>query len=88
MEQREVNSDVKASKLLGLCESSFYKMSYTIHPGDILGEAAGKSSNESWAAKQAFSDYQQEAKSNVIMTIMDGKQEGCVFSQSMILTAK
>lgn len=74
MEQKEEKSEVKAKTLIELFGKSFYKMSYTIHPEGIPGEAQGKSSNESWAAKQASRDYPEEVvKRNVIVTVMDGK---------------
>ncbi|KAK4574198.1 hypothetical protein LTR86_001959 [Recurvomyces mirabilis] len=72
MEQKEEKSDVKAQTLMNTFSKTFYKMSYTIHPLGIPGEAQGKSSNESWAAKQACKDYPNEAiKQDVIMTTMD-----------------
>jgi len=74
MEEKEEKSAVKATDLIATFNKSFYKMSYTIHPQGIPGEAQGKSSNESWAAKQASKDYSDEAmKRNVILTTMDGK---------------
>ena len=88
MEQREVDSGAKASSLMDSFASSFHRMSYTIHPFDIPGEAAGKSSNESWAAKQAFEDYRDDTKSNIVMTIMDGKHERRILAQTMALTTK
>lgn len=76
MEEKEVKSDVKAALLIKAFDKSFYKMSYTVHPQDIPGEAQGKSSNESWAAKQACRDYPDTAiKQNVIMTVMDGEPQ-------------
>lgn len=63
---------MKAASLIDRFPKSFYKMSYTIHPQGIPGEAQGKSSNESWAAKQACKDYPEEVKRNVIVTVMDG----------------
>lgn len=63
---------MKAASLIDRFQKSFYKMSYTIHPQGIPGEAQGKSSNESWAAKQACKDYPEEVKRNVIVTVMDG----------------
>lgn len=74
MEQREQDSTSKARSLVEMFQTSFYKISYTIHPSNITGEAAGKSSNESWAAKQAFKEYEHELKSKVVMTVMDGTQ--------------
>lgn len=71
MEAKEEHSDKKAVNLIRAFQSSFYRMSYTIHPFGIPGEAQGKSSNESWAAKQAFKDYANASKGEVIMTTMD-----------------
>ncbi|KAK5114192.1 hypothetical protein LTR62_002762 [Meristemomyces frigidus] len=72
MEQKEEKSDVKAQTLIDTFNKTFYRMSYTIHPQGIPGEAQGKSSNESWAAKQACRDYSDEAiKQDVIITTMD-----------------
>ena len=74
MEEKEDKSAFKAQNLITAFEQSFYKMSYTIHPEDIPGEAQGKSSNESWAGKQACKDYPDAAlKQNIIMTTMDGQ---------------
>jgi hypothetical protein len=74
MEEKEDKSAFKAQNLITAFEQSFYKMSYTIHPEGIPGEAQGKSSNESWAGKQACRDYPDAAlKQNIIMTTMDGQ---------------
>ena len=56
MEAKEEKSDVKAKTLINTFRKSFYRMSYTVHPSGIPGEAQGKSSNESWAAKHACQD--------------------------------
>ncbi|KAK4548738.1 hypothetical protein LTR36_008511 [Oleoguttula mirabilis] len=71
MEQKEEKSEVKAASLVKRFQNSFYKMSYTVHPQGLPGEAQGKSSNESWAAKQACKDYPEGVKRNVIVTVMD-----------------
>lgn len=73
MEEKEEKSDLKAETLINMFRKSFYRMSYTVHPSGIPGEAQGKSSNESWVGKQAFKDYPDEVKKNIIMTTMDGK---------------
>ena len=73
MEQKEAESTSKATRLIDTFHKSFYRMSYTIHPEGIPGEAQGKSSNESWTAKQAIKDYPNEMKRNIIMTVMDGE---------------
>ncbi|EMC95883.1 hypothetical protein BAUCODRAFT_148743 [Baudoinia panamericana UAMH 10762] len=72
MEAKEEKSNVKAQTLIDRHTKSFYKMSFTIHPEGIPGEAQGKSSNESWAAKQVLRDYpDHEVRQNVIITTMD-----------------
>lgn len=73
MEEKEEKSAVKAAGICRAFESSFYRMSYTVHPSNIPGEAQGKSSNEAWAAKQIMKDYTDEVvKQNTIITTMDG----------------
>jgi hypothetical protein len=74
MEEKEEKSAFKAASLISSFDRMFYKMSYTVHPSGIPGEAQGKSSNESWAAKQACKDYpEQNLKENIIITTMDGR---------------
>lgn len=73
MEEREEKAALKAAGLIASFDAHFYKMSCTIHPSGISGEAQGKSSNESWAANQASRDYPTALKSSIIMTVMDGK---------------
>lgn len=74
MEEKEEKSAFKAASLCTTFERSFFRMSYTVHPANIPGEAQGKSSNESWAAKQAVRDYPDDVqKRNTIFTVMDGK---------------
>ena len=73
MEEKEEKSDVKAASLIKSYRKAFYNMSYTVHPQGIPGESQGKSSNESWAARQACRDYPQELKRNILITVMDGK---------------
>ncbi|EME80830.1 uncharacterized protein MYCFIDRAFT_20982, partial [Pseudocercospora fijiensis CIRAD86] len=72
MEQKEENSASKAMHLIKMFDKSFVRMSYTVHPSNIPGEAQGKSSNEAWAVKQAMKDYADDAvKQNTIFTVMD-----------------
>lgn len=73
MEEKEDKAAFKATDLIATFHRSFYKMSFTMHPEGIPGEAQGKSSNESWAGKQASEDYPEEVKSNIVMTVMDGE---------------
>jgi len=73
MEEKEEKSAFKAAALLNSFDRMFYNMSYTVHPAGLPDEAQGKSSNESWAAKQASKDYPEPTlKQNIIMTTMDG----------------
>ncbi|CAK1366763.1 unnamed protein product [Cercospora beticola] len=72
MEEKEEGSAFKAAGLIKSFEASFFRMSYTVHPAGLPGEAQGKSSNESWAAKQATRDYPEDwIKRNVLITVMD-----------------
>ncbi|KAK4614109.1 hypothetical protein CLAFUW4_08867 [Fulvia fulva] len=72
MEEKEEKSAFKAASLCRTFERAFYRMSYTVHPAGIPGEAQGKSSNEAWAAKQAMRDYPDDVqKRNTIFTVMD-----------------
>ncbi|KAF2862273.1 hypothetical protein K470DRAFT_256236 [Piedraia hortae CBS 480.64] len=74
MEAREAKSRVKAESLASRFDSCFSHISITVHPADIPGEAAGKSSNEAWAANCACSDYayaSPELRNRIIFTTMD-----------------
>lgn len=74
MEEKEEKSDLKAANLCSGFEKSFFRMSYTIHPSGIPGEAQGKSSNENWAAKEAMKEYTDPlVRQNTIITTMDGE---------------
>jgi len=53
MEEREAGAREKGDELIGRFNGSFLRIMASIHPGNILGEEAGKSSNEAWAAKIA-----------------------------------
>jgi len=56
MEEREPDSRAKADGLIETYGTSFLHMMATIHPGNIVGEEPGKSSNEAWAARRARSE--------------------------------
>ncbi|KAI7084879.1 hypothetical protein KC356_g6386 [Hortaea werneckii] len=71
MEEKEENSSLKASALIQSFQRAFYRMSYTVHPQNIPGEAQGKSSNESWAARHACKEYARDVHRNVVITTMD-----------------
>ena len=53
MEEREPDARAKADDLIATYGDGFLHMISSIHPGNILGEEPGKSSNEAWAAKIA-----------------------------------
>jgi len=48
----EVAKEV-ADKILEKYSSKFFRLLVTVHPKSIIGEIAGKGSNETWAARQA-----------------------------------
>lgn len=73
LEAKEANVHSKGAEMVKQFRQSFYDMTCTIHPYGIPGEAQGKSSNESWAAKQASKHYSHDVvKKDVIITVMDG----------------
>ena len=74
MEQRDPDAQATAESLINTFKDSFHNMSYTLHPGDIEGEVAGKSSNVSWAARQLSHNYvDTESRRNCVITVMDCK---------------
>lgn len=75
MEEREKHAAVKAQTLITAWSSSFFNMSFTLHPYGLPGEAPGKSSNEKWAAEQVCRNYPRATrKRDVVVTTMDGTQ--------------
>lgn len=73
MEEREDGAANKAHHLISLFRRAFYRLDYCVHPHNIPGEAPGKSSNESWAARQVSKDYSNQPKKDIIITTIDGK---------------
>lgn len=74
MEQRDPDGESVATTLIMSFASSFRNISFTLHPGDITAEVAGKSSNVSWAARQMSHNYADtESRKNCIVTVMDCK---------------
>ena len=72
MEQRDPDAESTAHALMNAFEPSFRNISFTLHPGDISGEVAGKSSNVSWAARQMSHNYvDTESRRNCVVTVMD-----------------
>ena len=74
MEEKEENVISKAERLVSTFNHSFFEMSYTLHPPGLPNEVQGKSSNVSWAAKQACKDYSGGVNElrDIIITVMDG----------------
>ena len=79
MEAREIGADAKAQQLIAEFRSSFKDIGYTMHPGGIEGEAAGKSSNLAWAVRQAWNELRDEGDeeriSKTIVTVIDSDSE-------------
>jgi hypothetical protein len=72
METREQNGESKALSLIQEFAKRFRSIDYTMHPGDIPGEAAGKGSNMAWAARKLSAKYPLEMRRNVVITGIDG----------------
>lgn len=72
MEERDPNGATVAEKLINSFSDRFMNMQYTVHPAGIPGEAPGKSSNESWAAREVERVYSGRPEwKNVLVTVMD-----------------
>ncbi len=72
MEQRDPDAQTSANALIDAFAPRFHNMAFTLHPGDIPGEVAGKSSNVSWAARQMSHNYvDRESRANCVITVMD-----------------
>lgn len=75
MEAREAGAVQKAQQLVAEFRSSFKDIGYTLHPGGIDGEAAGKSSNLAWAIRQAWNELKEEGDEErlgkIICTVID-----------------
>jgi hypothetical protein len=74
MEAGEAGAAAKANILVNEFGRVFRGIDFVIHPRDIPGEAQGKSSNLSWAARYINGKYSDEkSKQNIIVTVLDGK---------------
>ncbi|OCT46515.1 sphingomyelinase family [Cladophialophora carrionii] len=72
MEERDPKGSKVAQSLITLFSGKFRDMQYTVHPAGLPGEAPGKSSNVSWAAKQIERKYLNNPNwSSVLVTVMD-----------------
>jgi hypothetical protein len=54
MEMREEGAEAKAQLIIQKYDNKFKGMLYALHPPNLPGEMAGKSSNEGWAFKNAI----------------------------------
>lgn len=54
MEEREEGSREKARALAAKFEGRIARIIISVHPSGVPGELAGKSSNENWAAREAY----------------------------------
>lgn len=83
MEAREKGAAEKAQQLIAEFRSSFKDIGYTLHPGGIEGEAAGKSSNLAWAVRQAWNELKDEGDeeriARVVVTVIDSDSESLRF---------
>lgn len=76
MEERDPTAQRTSEYLLNAFEGVFHSIQCTLHPSDISGEVAGKSSNVSWAAKELTRRYVDSlARDDCVITVMD-----CMFS--------
>jgi hypothetical protein len=74
MEARDSNASSVAKQLLFTFKNRFRHIQYTIHPEDLAGEAPGKSSNISWAAKEVHRKYYSTSMwKDVMLTVLDSK---------------
>lgn len=74
MEEKDPGAQTTAFALMACFPKSFRSIQFTVHPTGVPGESQGKSSNISWAAKQASRNYTDEkARRNCVVTVMDGK---------------
>nr|KAJ3422894.1 hypothetical protein HK105_005770 [Polyrhizophydium stewartii] len=71
MEASEKECEVKAHTLMRQYQDQFYDMTFTVHPAGIPGEARGKSSNVSWAAREMARRSSPSSRSREILTVMD-----------------
>ena len=66
-------------QLIAEFRSSFKDIGYTLHPGGIDGEAAGKSSNLAWAIRQAHNELKDEGDEErlgkIVCTVIDSDSE-------------
>lgn len=69
MEARENGSEKKALQLISEYGTAFLELAYSLHPGGLEGEMAGKSSNVNWATRHMAARSQKVHSS--VFTIVD-----------------
>lgn len=63
-----------AEKINARYGRKFFRFLITVHPADLVGELAGKGSNETWAAKQAKKEIIDPLKipyENILVSVLD-----------------
>jgi hypothetical protein len=71
MEASEDLCQDKARTLIKKFSSLFFKVTFTVHPKDIPGEARGKSSNVSWAAREMAQEIPLDGRVHVLYSVID-----------------
>ncbi|KDN41059.1 hypothetical protein K437DRAFT_180340 [Tilletiaria anomala UBC 951] len=73
MEEREAGAVKKAETLVQFYRAQhvFLDICYSIHPGTIVGESAGKSSNINWAARWMAKRVPVSQHERCVVTVMD-----------------
>ncbi len=85
MEEKDPDAQKTAFTLMNAFPKAFRSIYFTVHPAGVNGESQGKSSNISWAARQASSNYREEkARRNCVITIMDGQSSACISIQASL----
>ena len=88
MEQRDPDAESTATQLILVFATSFRNITFTLHPGDISGEVAGKSSNVSWAARQLSHNYvDSESRRNCVITVLDGRAFSTILYYNLLITS-
>lgn len=73
MEEKDPSAAQVASSLINTFRKKFLNIQHAVHPTGLPGEAQGKSSNISWAARKASEKYRVNPKrTDTILTVVDG----------------
>ncbi len=73
MEEREAGAAKKAETLVQFYRAQrvFHDICYSMHPGTIVGESAGKSSNVNWAVRWMAKRVPVAQHARCVVTVMD-----------------